>query len=231
MRFAIQKAEILSDLCATLLTIFDAVICGDVDELIVIDPTLNQDLIGYIETLPKDKVVAPVGFNVMPQSDYYERPYPRVDLDRPLLGQCNRLSLASNFSKPSILKTRARFAAGQHWLDAGDFVLDPNLALFHLKYLALNNDDYYRNLAEEVAEFSEKTGKPVRHKLWIRGRAGLSQMAGKYDKHTGDRLSSPREEARQLHFGPVSENNPKVRLLGPKRGEIFRLDESWLGLV
>ena len=229
--FDFDKAAILSDFCATLLSTYNAVICGDVDELIVVDPAIDQDLVGYIDALPQNSIVAPVGINVMPRSSYYERPYPRVDLGQPLLSQCNRMSLAPNFCKPSIFKARGRFAPGQHWLAQGEFTLDPALALFHLKYLALNDDDYYRSLAEEISEFAEKTGKPIRHKLWVQGQGGLSQTVGQLDDNEGERASTPRKEAEQLRIAPVSESNPKLRVVGPRRGELFQLEDAWLTLL
>lgn len=230
-RIDVDKAAILSHQCALLLSAYDGVICGDVDELVAVDPALGLGLADYVAALPKDAIVAPVGLNVMPHSRYFERPPPRVDLAAPLLAQCNRMSLASHFSKPAVLKAPARFAAGQHTLGEGTFTLDDNLALFHLKYLALNDATYYRDLAQEVRAAAKATGRPVRQRLWARGAEGLKEMVARLDGTDDTRVSTPREEARQLSMAPVSPGDARLRVVGPKRGSLFRLPPPWQAVL
>lgn len=220
-----QKSGILSSFCALLLNVYDGVVCGDVDELIAPHPDTGKNLEEYIQALPDKGVFAPVGFNVMPKMSYYDGPV--LDLDRPILAQCNRVSLASNFSKPSILKRAARFAPGNHWLIGEDFTFDHNLYLFHLKYLALNGEHFYEDVARDVVDYAQESGRPIRQKFWSRGMDGLRSIASRLDEADEEPVRNPREEARQLELSPVSEGNSSLRVVGPKLGAPFLLDDSW----
>ena len=133
-----MKASLLSAHSNALLTIYEAVICGDADELIVLDPQVEGNLRDYVLELPQDSVVAPIGFNLMPTEDYYDTAE-RVSLDSAILRQENRAVFAWEFCKPSVVKRPILFSTGQHGLIGSDFSVDESLVLFHLKFLALNS--------------------------------------------------------------------------------------------
>ena len=228
-RIAVKKANILRDFCSFLLNTYSAVICGDVDELVIAHPDLETSLEDYIHTLPADAIVAPVGLNIMPRSSYFDLERP-ADIASPLLRQCNRVSLASNFCKPAVVKRTPRFAPGNHWLLKDTFTLDTNLVLIHTKFLALNGASFYESMACNVQEHAEKTGI-LRHRLWVQGLDGLRKMTSKLEQYDDQRVSDPKDEASRLHLGPVSDTNPDLRVLGPKLGQPFRLEDKWLDLV
>lgn len=131
--------------------------CGDADELIVSHPDSGMSLPEHIEALPDASIVAPVGLNIMPRASYYDLDEPAT-IELPLLRQCNRVSLASNFCKPSIVKRPPRFAPGNHWLMRDEFELDRNLVLCHTKYLALNGLSFYQDMASDVRSHADETG-------------------------------------------------------------------------
>ena len=152
----------------------------------------------------------------------------------PLLRQVNRAIFVWQFCKPSILKRPSRFSVGLHGLIDDEFSVDSNLILFHLKFLALNEPEYYEALSGEAKRSS--TGGS---KLWAAGFEGLRQRVSEVN-HAGASLPvmEPQKAAIGCYSMDQSRLKPEARVAGnPFRvaGEgsssAFALPERWLDLV
>ena len=122
-----QRAAKLSAIQAELLTLYDAVIVTDADELIVVDPALGMSLIEYIDKRVPI-VTATVGFNVH-YNMFKDAPL-RPDL--PLLRQRHFLQIDYTYCKPLVARVPVHWAVGFH---SCGFYVAPNrdLVLFHLR--------------------------------------------------------------------------------------------------
>ena len=169
------KAMLLTRISTALLGIYQGVVVGDVDEMIVLDPAAGGGLRSYVLDLPEDAVVAPIGFHIVPEDAYFQSGR-RATIEAPMLRQVNRVVFDAEFCKPGVLRRPVAFSLGQHGLMGDRFDVDPNLALFHLKFLALNEVADYEALAREVvAELGPD--KPERQLLWSKGFDGLRERA------------------------------------------------------
>jgi hypothetical protein len=219
------------------LCIYEVVVCGDTDELIVIDPAVRVSFREYVLDLPQDAAVAPLGFDLVPPVEYFDRP-DRVTVDVPLLRQVNRAVFMFDFCKPSIFKRPVRLSTGQHGLLDGKFSVDPNLALFHLKFLAINQASDYDLLAEEVRSEWQAKGR-IRSKTWGEGFAGLREYAMTLG-HPNKEL--PVLEPRAASVGYYSMDQSKLKPYQRVGGNPFRvaavgdppmfsLPEHWLDMI
>ncbi len=231
------KAALLSNMSAGLLAIYDAVICGDVDELVVLDPNAHPgSLKEYVLSLPGDAAVAPLGFDIVPDEAYFDEGG-RATIARPLLRQVNRLVFDWEFCKPSVLKSPKTLSIGQHGLIGSRFALDENLVLIHLKFLALNPPDFYRRVSDEVAAAAAADRK-VGNEFWAAGLGRLKEYAASMgDPGSAIPTLEPREASRgcysfdQSRLPPGADIGDSFRLAPAGRARVFALPERWLDLV
>lgn len=122
-----QRAAKLSAIQAELLTLYDAVIVTDADELIVVDPSVGLSLPAYIEQRV-DTVAATIGFNLH-FSQFEDAP---LNSDLPLLRQRRYLQIDYGYCKPLVTRVPVRWRPGFHSLES---YVPPNrdLVLFHLR--------------------------------------------------------------------------------------------------
>jgi hypothetical protein len=228
------KAALLSGFAKSLLCVYAAVVCGDTDELIVVDPVKGVGLRDYVLGLPPDSVVAPIGFNIIPSDAYYADNAARADLNAPLLRQVNRAMFAPLFCKPSVMKRPVTLSTGQHGVIGDRFTMDAGLVLFHLKYLALNPVGYYDDLADEVG--AQAQGR-TRQALWSSGFEGLRGRAASFEGAVEDLpVREPREAAEGCFSMDQTKDAGKARggpfrVMQGKSPAMFALPERWLNLV
>ena len=122
-----QRAAKLSAIQTELLTLYDAVIVTDADELIVVDPALGMSLSEYIDQRVPI-ATATVGFNV--HYNMFEDAPLRPDL--PLLRQRQYLQADYAYCKPLVSRVPLKWRPGFHTCEF--YVgLNRDLFLFHLR--------------------------------------------------------------------------------------------------
>ncbi len=126
-----RRCGFVSDVCASLLNWYDAVIYTDVDELLVADPAVHASLAGLASTLDRDAVVTATGFDVIHVPDEELA----LDWDRPVTLQRSWLRTSSAMCKPVVIRRRVAWAPGFHCID--DVPRFGPLFLFHLRYADL----------------------------------------------------------------------------------------------
>lgn len=149
-----------------LLAFFDAVVCTDVDELLVYAGG-KAGLVDHLAAAPtNDAAVAPVGLNLIPT------PEDAVDEGLAVLERHPNALLAGKYTKPCIARSRVVYTTGGHGLQRGTFRIDPEILLFHLHYVT---PDYHERMAtrqeivaqsrDHAAATGEGTALPRRY--WI----------------------------------------------------------------
>ena len=145
--FENARANLINRFANGLLSVYRAVIFTDVDEFISVDPSRDQTLGVYLRSLDT-KVVAPVAFNVLADDGSQD-----IDWTRPILEQANIMRYAPFFCKPCIRFEPVEHNWGAHALkNSGTFEVDPNLLMFHLKYIDAKLWGRYSALETEMNE-------------------------------------------------------------------------------
>ncbi|MBT9385029.1 hypothetical protein KM176_14260 [Pseudooceanicola sp. CBS1P-1] len=135
-RFDQRRWAMLSDIASGLSRIYDIVVVGDVDELILpLTPGLS--LAAHLQACPPQGLSAPAGYELFP-----DQPDP-IDLRRPVLRQAGEGVLSGAYSKPCLLTGPVRLGAGGHG-SRTRFALRPDLALLHLRFLPLPGQEARR---------------------------------------------------------------------------------------
>ena len=152
-----RRWDALSQIASGLTLYYNWVLCGDVDELVVVDPDVSDSLPGHLmnrlASHPPAPVVTPLGLEVIHHPEAEPQP---LDPESPLLAQRRMVRVHSNYAKPCIIGRRVRFSPGGHGIAFGGAVVDPALVLFHLRYM---DSDLSRSRLEERRAFAlEKAG-------------------------------------------------------------------------
>lgn len=131
-----RRWSIQSHFVAGLLRYYNWVICGDVDELVVVDPDVATGILPYLEAMPPRKtpaVVCPLGIEII--HNPVLEPEPLAD-GTPILARRRIFRLNANYSKPCITRTPIMFSPGGHSCSHNDRTVDPHLFLVHLRFVS-----------------------------------------------------------------------------------------------
>ena len=132
--FDMKRWRMLNNFVMALRCYYNHVIVGDVDELVVLDPETGMDLRQWLETVPANRVLTPLGLEVIHRID--------VEPDSiagPILGPRRHVRPAPHYSKPCVISTGTKIARGGHYTQYSKLHAPDELFLFHLKYCDLSN--------------------------------------------------------------------------------------------
>ncbi len=204
---------------------FDRAIYTDVDEIIVLDPKVGTNPVEYILDHP-DPVVAPTGIDIVHVPDQEPNDY---DPTLPVLGQRRHFVHNSWYSKPAITRHAIRWGSGGHYCDQENYVIDPNLTLFHLR-LFDNRQFQERRAARYSMIIDPATGKPFPNlggKTWRTEADYLDEFRLGTIK-TAEQLNAPQLNRASYKLRKVK-NGIYVRSPTTKR-QILRLPPEYVGL-
>ena len=119
----------------------------------------------------------------------------------------------SNYAKPCLIRRRIKFSVGGHGSNIADVRLDPQLWLFHLRYM----DDAISTarLRDRQAFIAGKTGTPAgaSSSTWAQGTAGFERLRAMTPEaeraefpEMVERMQAGRQQAASTgnwFFGPV----------------------------
>ncbi len=157
------RFRLLNAYASFLLSQYDGVVAGDVDELVFVDPALGQSLVDFAEThRPKATALWPLGLNILPQKGD-----PALDLARPVLGQRHHARCDHMYCKPLIVFQDPGWAPGYHSA-LGQPYLPDGLYMAHLHHCC---PDLTIEVAEQRADTlwdnpAIRTGDPFRQAWW-----------------------------------------------------------------
>ncbi len=124
-----QRFDAISGFITGLLAFYDLVLFNDADEIFVADPARYRDLAAYLDrgTL-HGRIAAGIGVELF----HDRRSESAFDPAAPIFGQRRNVFLSPLYSKPHVL---GRPSALSPHAVAHPFTLDPDLYLFHLKFV------------------------------------------------------------------------------------------------
>lgn len=123
-----RRARVMSNIAAGLYYYFDICIATDVDEYLVVDPTVGLNLHQYLSRLPRRfPAVSGLGLDVG-QHLVQEAP---LDPSRPFLLQRSYAHVSSRYTKPVVTTRPVIWGSGMHRVKRHNYRIDPNLYLFH----------------------------------------------------------------------------------------------------
>ena len=132
--FDMKRWRLLNGLVGGLKSYYDHVIVGDVDELVVLDPEAGTNLVDWLKTVPSDRVLTPLGLEVIHRIDIE----PEEITDR-ILGPRRHVRLSPHYSKPCVVSTGTKIARGGHFTQYPKLHTPENLYLMHLKFADFPN--------------------------------------------------------------------------------------------
>lgn len=158
-----KKAACMSAFQAGLLTHYDAVVCGDCDEIVVADPEIYSGLVEYVSKMDGDYATC-CGVDVLHVIDR-EGP---IDMSRPILSQRSFGRFQSVGCKTLMTRIPIKWVPGLHACDKRP-AIDPHLINFHLKWmdygLAVNRQTINQTAAWSDAALAARHGAHHRYGL------------------------------------------------------------------
>ncbi len=127
--FDVKRWGLLNNLVGGLRRYYQHVIVGDVDELVVVDPSAGGNLLDWLKTAPTGQVVTPLGLEVVHRIDLEEDP-----VEAAVLGPRRHVRLAPWYSKPCIVSAPVKLSRGCHYAQYDKLAAPAELFLFHLKF-------------------------------------------------------------------------------------------------
>lgn len=130
--FDMKRWRMLNNFVMGLRCYYNHVIVGDVDELVVVDPASEMDLHAFLRAAPVNRVLTPLGLEVIHRTDLETDPV----TDR-ILGPRRYVRPAPHYSKPCIVSVGTKIARGGHFTQYEKLHTPDQLYLLHLKYCDL----------------------------------------------------------------------------------------------
>lgn len=194
--FDASRFEVLNTFANFLLTQYEGVIAGDVDELIFVDPALGLSLVEFAE---QHRAASPAlrafGFNVFEREG--DSP---LDLSRPILSQRRHVRCEQDYCKPLIVFSRPEWSVGYHAV-RGEPYLPDGLYLAHLHYVSAK---LVKAIAKQRAETLSENPQ-------------ISESRAFRAKWWGNRAKHARDYMRLMSARPVEELDDRIEEL---RGEL-----------
>lgn len=146
--FEPTRMRMLSGLAEGLLSVYDAVLFADADELVVADPDRHEDLRHFVAHRQGSTVLGVMCLNVI-HDTAREAP---LDPDLPVLAQRRLAKFVPRMCKPSLKWVDAAWTAASHGVRTS-YTVDEDLYMFHLKFadrgLLKAAADHRRRLVED----------------------------------------------------------------------------------
>ncbi|MEZ5912830.1 MAG: glycosyltransferase family 2 protein [Paracoccaceae bacterium] len=170
----------LSKFASGLTMYYNWVLCGDVDEIVAVDPARSQSLPDYLDakfaTGRAPMVISPFAVEIVhtPASEKA-----KIAKTKPILSVRRNFRLNSNYAKPCITRGRIGFSVGGHGSNFGRVPLDPHLYLFHLRYV---DDAMSRARLQSRKAWMEDKNGPVeatgrRKSTWDQGEEAFDILS------------------------------------------------------
>lgn len=130
-----ERWGMLSHFASGLTLYYNWVLTNDVDEIVAVDPAIGDSLPDYLNKkfeTGAPRVISPFAIEIIHTPASEKDP---ILPDRPVLERRRNFRINSNYAKPCIIRNRIRFSIGGHGSNFEKVLLDPNLFLFHLRYV------------------------------------------------------------------------------------------------
>lgn len=152
--FDLKRWRMLNNFVGGLRWYYSHVIVGDVDELVVLDPESGMDLRGFLEKVPANRILTPVGLEVIHRIDLEQE-----HIKDTIIGPRRHVRPAFHYSKPCVISANAKIARGGHFTKYQRLHTPEHLYLFHLKFCDFSA---YSEVMDRRNEVSAETGVGVK---------------------------------------------------------------------
>lgn len=147
----------LSKFCSDLTASYNRVVWNDVDEIIVLDPKYGDNLVGYMDSIPREKeVITPFGLEIVHRADL-ESDY---DYSRDMFAQRQFVRFNGWYTKPSVTGIPIIWGPDGHGSSHDKIHLDDRLYTFHLKWFD-QGFHINRHLDRLKLRFNDEDGNEV----------------------------------------------------------------------
>ncbi|WP_208348299.1 glycosyltransferase family 2 protein [Pseudaestuariivita rosea] len=187
-QFNRRRWRALTALVNGFLFYYNWVICGDTDEIVIVDPDVAPNLAAYLSAKSGDSVpksMCPLGLELIHN--------PKIETglisdEIPVLSNRSVFRLNANYSKPCVVRSTCTFTMGGHANSHLPRVLDDHLYLVHLRYF-----DYETSRQRLIAR------KEMRSKITDQD-VKQSQNTWVKDLENFERLSSGEASEKTIDF-------------------------------
>ena len=227
--FDMKRWRLLNNLVMGLRCYYDHVIVGDVDELVVLDPAAGTDLKTWLATVPANRVLTPLGLEVIHRIDLEDAP-----VTGRILGPRRHVRPAPYYSKPCVISTGTKIARGGHYTQHARLHAPEHLYLMHLKFCDLGVYAEAMDRRNAVtAEIGGAASEVAIGRHWFAGARGEDRAVfegfAALEMQEGFDMAPLRRRMRQS-WAPRGEtgywqfDRPKVEVQ-------YRLPERFVGLI
>lgn len=152
-----RRWQMLSMFTSGFTRYYNWVLTGDVDEIVAVDPDVSDNLADYMmrfewETRPP--VISPLAIEMVHNPELEPD---AITEDRNILDVRRIFRLNANYNKPCITRNKIVFAPGGHFANERRKFLDPDLYLFHLRFI--DHDMTEARLATRRAQRNQQSGE------------------------------------------------------------------------
>lgn len=171
-----ERWGMLSKFASGLTLYYNWVLTNDVDEIVAVNPNVGASLPDYLNrtfATGAPQFISPFAVEMI---HLPEREPDPILPDIPILGRRRHFRVNSNYAKPCIIRNRIRFSVGGHGSNIENVAFDPNLYLFHLRYV---DDDISRQrlAARRELELSRGAGNVARSGTWANSHAAYESLS------------------------------------------------------
>ena len=122
-----KRAKKISDFANTLYTSYHAVLAMDIDEFLVLDPKIKLSLKEYLQKDFKTDSCSALGLDVGQHPKFEDS----IDLNKSFLSQRKYAKVSDRYTKPIVSFKAIQWGSGFHRIKGKNYIIDPNLFLFH----------------------------------------------------------------------------------------------------
>lgn len=130
-----RRWQMLSMFTSGFTRYYNWILTGDVDEIVAVDPAVSDNLVEYLKRFDSDArppVISPLAIEMVHNPTLEPEP---ITEDRNVLDVRRIYRLNANYNKPCITRNKITFAPGGHFANERRKFLDPDLYLFHLRFV------------------------------------------------------------------------------------------------
>ena len=209
-----SRAKRASNLAQELLETYDIVIGCDVDEFILVDPSVSPSLVSYLSHIEMDGALSVMGIDIIQHPDIELQ----LDWSKPFLSQRRYGLISDRYTKANIINAPLQWGSGFHRIKRRRVKIDPNLFLFHAGSIDLTELEYRSNDTER-----NQNG-------WVNHQARRNKVSTELTKTTiipGDeRFESARKEL-AIPRSVLGWNKPKPL----RKNKAISIPDRFIGLL
>lgn len=228
--FDMKRWRLLNNMVNGLRPYYAHVIVGDVDELVVVDPAVGGDLLGYLADQPTRRILTPIGLEVLHRPDIEDRP-----IAEHILGPRRFVRVNSEYSKPCVISRQVKLSRGGHFADAPELHVPTDLYLMHLKYCDFSN---FVRVSDHRNEIAEELGVAVREasigRHWFAEARGddkaLFDGFSQLDLQPEFDLAAVRKSM-YATWGPRGNGGARWHFKRQKPNKMYRLPDRFVGAI